>query len=325
MALIICPECNASISDQALQCPQCGYVQQAPQSAPLAPEPASAAPVAASDDELLDAAIGPVNKSYYRPKFDRFAAGQGSVSWNWPAFFVTIFWMLYRRMYGYALLVWFVLPMIFVIVAAIIGGISGDPAVYGGTYYLLWMVFGFILIPMFANRLYYRHATKKIARAKALFSNEEDQLREVYRTGGTGGAGIIVAVVFGGVMLVGILAAIAIPAYQDYTIRAQVSEGLNLSGGAKAAVTEYMNNNREFPLDNNAAALVPANQITGKYVSSVAVYEGQIAITYGNQAHAAITGQTLYLIPDASNYPDVYWTCYSQDLANKWLPAACRN
>ena len=325
MALISCPECNANISDQAPQCPQCGYVRNAQASAPLAAEPAPASPDAASDDELLDAAIGPTNLSFYRPKFDRFAAGQGSVSWNWPAFFVTIFWMLYRRMYGYALLVWFVLPIVFVIVAAIIGGISGDPAVYGGTYYLLWMVFGFILIPMFANRLYYRHATRKIARAKTIYSDKEDQLREVYRTGGTGGAGIIVAVVIGGVMLVGILAAIAIPAYQDYTIRAQVSEGLNLSGGAKAAVTEYIADNREYPFDNNAAGLVPANQISGKYVSSVRVDEGQVVVTYGNNSHAAIQGQTLYLIPDASNYPNVYWTCVSQDLANKWLPSVCRN
>jgi Tfp pilus assembly major pilin PilA len=323
MALISCPECNADISEQALQCPQCGYVQQAQASSPA---PATAAQAtAASDDELLDAAIGPVNKSFYRPKFDRFAAGQGSVSWNWPAFFVTIFWMLYRRMYAYALLVWLVLPIVFVIVAVIIGGISGDPGVYAGTYYLLWMVTGFVIIPMFANRLYYRHATNKIARARALFNNEEDQLREVYRTGGTGGAGIIVAVIFGGIMLVGILAAIAVPAYQDYTIRAQVSEGLHLSGGAKAAVTEYMHNNREFPLDNNAAGLMPANQIAGKYTGSVAVDEGQIVVTYGNSAHAAIIGQTLYLVPDVSEYPNVSWTCVSQDLANKWLPAACRN
>ena len=212
MALINCPECNASISDQALQCPQCGYVQQAPESSPAAPEPARTSPVGASDDELLDAAIGPTNLSYYRPKFDRFAAGQGSVSWNWPSFFVTIFWMLYRRMYGYALLVWFVLPVVLMLVAGIVGGISGDSSASVGTYYLLYTIVGFIIIPMFANRLYYRHATKKIARAKALFSNEEDQLREVYRTGGTGGAGIIIGVILVAIMLVGILAAIAIPA-----------------------------------------------------------------------------------------------------------------
>lgn len=323
MALINCLECNASISDQALQCPQCGYVQGAPASIPTAPEPASEA--SASDDELLDAAIGPTNKSYYRPKFDRFAAGQGSVSWNWPSFFVTIFWMLYRRMYAYALLLIFVMPIVLVMTAVVFGVIAGDDSVAVSTYYLLSTVIGFIVIPMFANRLYYRHATRKIARAKAIYSDKEDQLREVYRTGGTGGAGIIVAVIFGGIMLIGILAAIAIPAYQDYTIRAQVSEGLNLSSGAKAAVTEYIMDRQEFPLDNQTAGLSPAHEITGKYVSSVAVDEGQIVVTYGNNANANISGDALYLIPDMSSYADVSWTCYSQDLANKWLPAACRN
>ena len=165
MALINCPECNASISDQALQCPQCGYVQNTQASAPLAAEPAPASPGAASDDDLLDAAIGPVNKSYYRPKFDRFAALQGSVSWNWPAFFVTIFWMLYRRMYAYAVLVWFVLPVVLIVVAGLVGGISGDASASISTYYLLHAIIGFIVIPMFANRLYYRHATRKIARS----------------------------------------------------------------------------------------------------------------------------------------------------------------
>lgn len=325
MPLINCPECNANISDQAPQCPQCGYVQKTRASAQMAAEPAPASPAAAGDDELLDAAIGPVNKSFYRPKFDRFAAGQGSVSWNWPAFFITIFWMFYRRMYAYALLVWFVLPIVLIIISGIIGGVTGDPGAYVGTYYLLYIIIGFIIIPMFANRLYYGHAMKKIARAKALTSDGEAQVREVYRTGGTGGAGIIVAVVFGGVFIIGILAAIAIPAYQDYTIRAQVSEGLHLSAGAKAAVTEYMHDNREFPLDNDAAGLMPANQITGKYTSSVAVYEGQVVVTYGNSANGAISGQTLYLVPDVSDFPNVYWSCVSQDLANKWLPAACRN
>ena len=88
---------------------------------------------------------------------------------------------------------------------------------------------------------------------------------------------------------------------------------------------EYVLDNREYPLNNSEAGLSPANQITGNYVSSVAVDEGQVVVTYGNNAHGSIQGNTLYLVPDASNYPNVYWTCVSQDLANKWVPAACRN
>ena len=73
------------------------------------------------------------------------------------------------------------------------------------------------------------------------------------------------------VAIIGILAAIAIPAYQDYTIRAQVSEGLNLSGAAKAAVTEYFQDQGAFPGTNNLAGLEAAVNIAGKYVSQVSV------------------------------------------------------
>src|SRR5210317_654063 len=86
------------------------------------------------------------------------------------------------------------------------------------------------------------------------------------------------------VAIIGILAAIAIPAYQDYTIRAQVSEGLNLASGAKAAVTEYFQDQGIAPADNATAGLEDADQITGKYVSLVTVANGVITVTYSNVA-----------------------------------------
>ncbi len=73
------------------------------------------------------------------------------------------------------------------------------------------------------------------------------------------------------VAIIGILAAIAIPAYQDYTIRAQVSEGLNLAGGAKAAVSEVVMDSGTFPTTNVLAGLSTNTDINGKYVVSVTV------------------------------------------------------
>ena len=69
------------------------------------------------------------------------------------------------------------------------------------------------------------------------------------------------------VAIIGILAAIAIPAYQDYTIRAQVSEGLNLSAGAKAAVTEFFQDQGAFPANNVEAGIETPGNILGKYVT----------------------------------------------------------
>ena len=126
------------------------------------------------------------------------------------------------------------------------------------------------------------------------------------------------------VAIIGILAAIAIPAYQDYTIRAQVSEGLNLAGGAKAAVTEFYQDQGAFPADNAAAGLEASGNITGKYVTQVAVAANVITVTYGGDANANITGDSLTLTA-TDNAGSVSWACANGAcLQNKWLPASCR-
>jgi len=129
------------------------------------------------------------------------------------------------------------------------------------------------------------------------------------------------------VAIIGILAAIAIPAYQDYTIRAQVSEGLNLSGGAKAAVTEYFQDRGTLPADNDEAGLAANTEIQGKYVAQVTVTTGVIDVEYGNDAHAIIDGMAIQLTPDTTQPGSVQWDCASAgapEIENKHLPAACR-
>src|SRR5579863_873959 len=118
------------------------------------------------------------------------------------------------------------------------------------------------------------------------------------------------------VAIIGILAAIAIPAYQNYTIRAQVTEGLNLADGWKTAISEYYAQYGNFPgcfstAAGGAAGCVSAQgATTGKYVLALAVQaNGQILITYGNQANAKITNQTLSIQPGLSANFDVVWFC----------------
>ena len=115
------------------------------------------------------------------------------------------------------------------------------------------------------------------------------------------------------VAIIGILAAVAIPAYQDYTIRAQVSEGLNLAAAAKAAVAEDFLNEGIPPVDRFDAGMSKnPTDTSGKYVQSVGVANGVITITYGNEANAQITagGQnTLTLTPYESVDLSVVWRC----------------
>jgi type IV pilus assembly protein PilA len=148
------------------------------------------------------------------------------------------------------------------------------------------------------------------------------------------------------VAIIGILAAIAIPAYQDYTIRSQVSEGLAMAGASKAAVAETFAQNGTWPADNTAAGIGNAADITGKYVTQIEVNTGTITITYGGQANSAINGKTLGLQPLRSNNNDVVWVCGNKaapsnaaaaagtttsggasavtNLLSKYMPAACR-
>jgi len=126
------------------------------------------------------------------------------------------------------------------------------------------------------------------------------------------------------VAIIGILAAIAIPAYQDYTIRAQVSEGLNLSGGAKAAVTEYFQDRGTMPGSNTEAGLAASGAIQGKYVESVDASDGVITVTYGNSAHTTIDQSDLLMTADTTAAGSVQWICSSVDIQAKHLPAACR-
>jgi len=128
------------------------------------------------------------------------------------------------------------------------------------------------------------------------------------------------------VAIIGILAAIAIPAYQDYTIRAQVSEGLSLAGGAKAAVSEYTMDTGAFPTNNANAGLSAATDIRGKYVVSVTNTKGVIAIDYGNSAHATLATAGILHLSAVTNAGSVEWICRAKGttIADKHLPAACR-
>jgi len=120
------------------------------------------------------------------------------------------------------------------------------------------------------------------------------------------------------VAIIGILAAIAVPAYQDYTIRAKVSEGLNLASAAKASVADYYVSQGSFPTSNAAAGL--SGTITSQYVKSVEVNStGEITVTF----KAPVNDKTIIFTPTASN-GTISWSCTGGDLEAKYRPANCR-
>ncbi len=131
------------------------------------------------------------------------------------------------------------------------------------------------------------------------------------------------------VAIIAILAAIAIPAYQNYIIRTQVTEGLTLAGSAKSAMEEYYSNHGTWPTSNASAGLANAASITGKYVTSVDVgakTANKITVTYGGQANTAITGKLLVLSPIA-NGGAISWSCGTTagtNVSPVYLSETCR-
>jgi len=118
------------------------------------------------------------------------------------------------------------------------------------------------------------------------------------------------------VAIIGILAAIAIPAYMNYTIRAQVTEGLNMADSWETAIAEFYSNNGSWPSTvsptggGSSIAMPSGAASSGKYVSSLTIAAGGVVkITYGNQANAKLATQVLAITPGTDTNNDIIWIC----------------
>jgi len=126
------------------------------------------------------------------------------------------------------------------------------------------------------------------------------------------------------VAIIGILASVALPAYQDYTKRSHVAEGMSLAAGAKSAVTEYYSSEGQWPTNNATAGIASAASINGNAVRSVTVATSTITVLFNTKVES---GKKLVLKADASDGGAVKWDCTSTagtDVNVKFLPASCR-
>jgi len=144
------------------------------------------------------------------------------------------------------------------------------------------------------------------------------------------------------VAIIGILAGIAIPAYQTYTIRAQVSEAFSLASELKGAIQEYRKERGTLPADNAAAGVPQPDKLIGNYVTRVEVNQGSINVTFGNFVNKNIAGQIVTLQPivvKGSPASPMSWRCGYRGVPSgmeavgenrtnvdaKFLPSSCRS
>ena len=142
------------------------------------------------------------------------------------------------------------------------------------------------------------------------------------------------------VAIIGILAAIAIPQYQNYVARTQMSEALSLASGSKVALAEYFQSNGVFPADNDTAGIGVNTTIKGKYVTSVTVSATAATAVSGTTAaadaqgiltvslnetgtHTLLKGGTMTLTGTDSG-GSIIWVCSSSATLTKYLPSSCK-
>ena len=146
------------------------------------------------------------------------------------------------------------------------------------------------------------------------------------------------------VAIIGILASLAISAYQTYTVRAQVAEGISMAAGAKAPVIDAYNNDGEAPAGRTEAGMsANATDTRGKYVASVNITNGRVDVVFGNDAHSEISTKRVSITPYISQSGSFIWRCGNApqppntqllpngdahqvpSVDNRYLPSTCRN
>jgi hypothetical protein len=279
----------------------------------------------AEAEQLYRAAVGE-NADYYVHRFIDFDGFNASrTSWNWPAFFVTFLWMLYRRMYGYAAVYVLLVPLV-------VGGVTfvvlryADPRAAPWINALVAFFAFYVFVPSHANAMYHANVARRIVKSQARAGTLAEQVELLQKSKRTSNLAVAVGML---ITLVGAGAGLMRTAFElsSMAARSQVSEGLSRIGWLQADIESYYyQNDRRWPKDGGALHLDQASN--GRYIASLEVMHGHILIKYGNEAVRQISGKVLVLKPIAREDGRIAWSCgeageSAVQLSSGYWPQTC--
>ncbi|WP_047236715.1 pilin [Chromobacterium subtsugae] len=276
----------------------------------------------AEREQLYRAAIGPQRQEYYLARFLRFdSQGKPGAGWHWPNLFITFFWLLYRKQWLPAL-IYYLLPGLFLLAIGLLSALAGAKA--SGFLSLLYLAFmaGMLLLPpLCADAFYYRRCQAKIRlSAQKAGPNLDARLAWLAKSGGVSRIAPAIAIVMAALFGAGLLAATAIPAYQNYAIRAQVADALSANQGYQEAIGRYYSQRRALP-----STLADSGYTAGAQPESVraAAYDKQSGALTLSMSLPRNKINTLVLAPVPDAQGRIRWVC-SSTLPDAALPDACR-
>ncbi len=285
-----------------------------------------------SDSESKYATVIGKRAEYYLPKFQSYDGAGSLLSWNWPAFFVTSGWFLYRKMYLAGALCAITIPLVLLGLTVAASAVLGPDAAWIAGLVLLLLESA--IAAVLANALYWRHVRKTIEDAPRNLA-ASDLHQELARRGGASMRSLLLLSAGLLVPLGGGVAAVSIPAYQDYVLRSQVVEGLNIASPYKAEIAGYWMQNQRWPETDDLSL----GQGVGLFVDSVTVEGGSVVIRFGGAAQPPLQGKFLILVPGITSEGELAWACgrgdapqdveyaldpYGTDIEDRHLPQSCR-
>lgn len=262
---------------------------------------------------LYKAIIGHNNQHHYMEKFFRFDEdGKVSASWNLPACFLTFYWLMYRKMWLNAF-IYYAIPLFIISLIAQISHESNSPSSLFWTVSGLFLVAHFILPSMYGNAIYYKWCKKKISEVEFATDDPQKQIELASKKGGTS---IAVFVSIAAIGVIGMLAAVSLPAYQDYTKRAAVAEVATFGSKATQSLSTYYDQHQNITsnlVDAGFSEALPAS------VKSVVVDEKDGVLTL-----TLLEGKTLLFVPSLDEHKKLSWQCMSKEIEDSLLPTLCR-
>ncbi len=340
---VFCTQCGTRTSDQAAYCQQCGAKLVTPalvaasDAEAVAYASARAAPASVafgsldrnptdglSKERFWGAAIGP-RANFYLPRFKRLSQGE-SGGWNWPASLVTFYWLLHRKLYGKAVLYLVgshiflgLLAMLPIVLAKALGQSQSAAVESSVAGIILGWIFLYVVPGFKGNAWVFGRSNRLIAKVNAGGGSDETRLAEVARRGGASKVAAVVVAIFIGISVIGTLAAVTVPAYQDYTVRARVATAIASARVATDRFGQIYAATGEIP---HANAISPAETRPVEVIDVEVSHNGFIRYTLGSPP---VDGKRFLMVPQVSQQGAITgWTCYNVDVPMGLMPQACQ-
>jgi hypothetical protein len=255
-----------------------------------------------SKEQLYRAAVGKSGEAYYVPKFLEFDNSESRRSWNLAALIFGVLWFLYRRMFVSALVLGLLAPALFYWLS----GIAIQLVLQAPPQSWLWhfpaLVFNWVLIPVYANYLYFSSVEKRIASLRERLPDDAAVLESLSGSRHTS----IVACVVGPLLVVGVVI-LAARSGESGEGEEQVSATIAALAELQSSVVKNYIATRKWP--EHASKLGIQEPIRSAFIDRVDIDRGTISVRFGNQASPLIAGYLFSLRPSLASTGAVLWSC----------------